>query len=81
MPADGGYGGADAYGDNPYGAMERDAADPYAAADPYGALSPAAAVAPSVDVDALLAGEREKHEQQLKMETQAREVSFLTFLP
>jgi hypothetical protein len=35
---------------------------------------PAEPAAPAIDVDALLAGEREKHEQQLKMESAAREV-------
>ena len=75
-PAESAYGAADAYGADAYGGgADRDAADPYSM---YGATDGAAPAVPSgVDVEALLAGEREKHEQQLKMETQAREVGNL----
>lgn len=67
------YGDA-AYGDvGAYGQAQEDAYGGYAA---MGSAAPAPAAvpaAPAVDVDALLAEEREKHEQQLKLETRARE--------
>ena len=69
------YVGGEYSGEAAYGATGGDTADPYGA---YGGLTDnvgSRAVAPGgMDVDALLAGEREKHEQQLKMETAAREV-------
>lgn len=72
VPAEASYGAGDAYGDNPYGAAD---VDPYAT-DPYGGAAAAAVAAPVGHADSsLMAAEREKYEQQLKVEAQSREVS------